>query len=38
MAYDARELGRVCLISMHDGTLADLTDGREEVYGPGKTF
>ncbi len=38
MAYDAGDLGRVCLISMHDGTLADLTDGREEVYGPAETF
>ncbi|MFI5531886.1 helix-turn-helix transcriptional regulator [Kitasatospora sp. NPDC051853] len=38
MAYDARDLGQVCLISMHDGTLADLTGGREEVYGPGETF
>ncbi|MFJ6941039.1 helix-turn-helix transcriptional regulator [Streptomyces sp. NPDC101132] len=38
MAYDARSLDRVCLISMHEGTLADLTDGREEVYGPEETF
>ncbi|MFI8103823.1 helix-turn-helix transcriptional regulator [Streptomyces sp. NPDC086023] len=38
MAYDARSLGQVCLISMHEGTLADLTDGREEVFGPGETF
>ncbi|MFD0275593.1 helix-turn-helix domain-containing protein [Kitasatospora sp. NPDC127111] len=38
MAYDARDLGRVCLISMHHGTLVDLTGGREEVFGPGETF
>ncbi|MCG6494104.1 helix-turn-helix transcriptional regulator [Kitasatospora sp. A2-31] len=38
MAYDARDLGRVCLVSMHDGTLADLTSGSEEVFGPGETF
>ncbi|MFJ8436775.1 helix-turn-helix transcriptional regulator [Kitasatospora sp. NPDC094019] len=38
MAYDAADLGRVCLISMHSGTLADLTDGREEVFGPDETF
>ncbi|WP_233290438.1 MULTISPECIES: helix-turn-helix transcriptional regulator [Kitasatospora] len=38
MAYDAGDLGRVCLVSMHGGTLADLTGGREEVFGPDETF
>ncbi|MFG3226024.1 AraC family transcriptional regulator [Kitasatospora sp. NPDC048194] len=39
MAYDAAALGRVCLVSMHSGTLADRTGGGEEtVFGPGDTF
>ncbi|MFF3006769.1 helix-turn-helix transcriptional regulator [Kitasatospora sp. NPDC057940] len=38
MAYDAHDLGRVCLVSMHAGTLADLSGGRDEVFGPGETF
>ncbi|GAA4880596.1 helix-turn-helix transcriptional regulator [Kitasatospora terrestris] len=38
MAYDARALDRICLVSMHRGTLADLTGGDEEVFGPGETF
>ncbi|MEV7417573.1 AraC family transcriptional regulator [Streptomyces sp. NPDC089919] len=38
MAYDADCLNRVCLITLHDGTFADTTDGREEFYGPGETF
>ncbi|GAA2780868.1 hypothetical protein GCM10010441_02110 [Kitasatospora paracochleata] len=38
MGYDAASLGRVCLVSLHAGTLVDRTDGREEVYGPGETF
>lgn len=38
MAYDAGCLHRVCLITMHSGTLVDTTGGREEVFGPGETF
>ncbi|WP_407991513.1 helix-turn-helix transcriptional regulator [Kitasatospora sp. CMC57] len=38
MAYDAESLGRVCLISMHAGTLVDRTGGEETVFGPGETF
>ncbi|MEU5149185.1 AraC family transcriptional regulator [Streptomyces yangpuensis] len=38
MGYDAGCLGKVCLVSMHSGTIVDTTDGREEVYGPGETF
>ncbi|WP_223242964.1 helix-turn-helix domain-containing protein [Streptomyces sp. CBMA123] len=39
MSYTADSLGRVCLISVHAGTLADRTgDGEETVFGPGETF
>ncbi|MFF3070415.1 helix-turn-helix transcriptional regulator [Kitasatospora sp. NPDC057936] len=38
LTYDAESLGRVCLLSMHTGTLADRTGGRETVFGPGETF
>ncbi|MFE2409914.1 helix-turn-helix transcriptional regulator [Kitasatospora sp. NPDC059408] len=38
LTYDADSLGRVCLLSMHTGTLADRTGGRETVFGPGETF
>ncbi|MEU8776856.1 helix-turn-helix transcriptional regulator [Streptomyces sp. NPDC048606] len=38
MAYDAGCLNRVCLLTMHRGTCADTTDGREKVFGPGETF
>ncbi|WP_030245160.1 helix-turn-helix transcriptional regulator [Streptomyces sp. NRRL S-350] len=38
MAYDAESLGRVCLISLHAGTLVDRTGGEETVFGPGETF
>ncbi|QNP66860.1 helix-turn-helix transcriptional regulator [Streptomyces genisteinicus] len=38
MAYDAACLGKVCLITLHRGTMVDTTDGRDEVYGPGETF
>ncbi|TXS52301.1 helix-turn-helix transcriptional regulator [Streptomyces sp. t39] len=38
MAYDAGSLGKVCLITLHRGTMADTTDGRDAVYGPGDTF
>ncbi|MFE2912923.1 helix-turn-helix transcriptional regulator [Kitasatospora indigofera] len=38
MGYDAGSLGKICLISMHAGTLVDRTDGRETVFGPGETF
>ncbi|WP_033825610.1 helix-turn-helix transcriptional regulator [Kitasatospora sp. MBT63] len=38
MGYDAGSLGKVCLISMHAGTLVDRTGGRETVFGPGETF
>ncbi|MFI8086401.1 helix-turn-helix transcriptional regulator [Kitasatospora sp. NPDC086009] len=38
MGYDAGSLGRICLVSMHAGTLVDRTDSRETVYGPGETF
>ncbi|WP_236653247.1 AraC family transcriptional regulator [Streptacidiphilus melanogenes] len=38
MGYDAGSLGRVCLLSVHSGTLVDRTSGREEVFGPGETF
>ncbi|MFD8708677.1 helix-turn-helix transcriptional regulator [Kitasatospora sp. NPDC059648] len=42
MAYDAGSLGRVCLLSIHSGTVADRSgaDGAEgeTVFGPGDTF
>ncbi|MEU4356823.1 helix-turn-helix transcriptional regulator [Streptomyces virginiae] len=38
MGYDAGCLGKVCLVTMHSGTIVDTTGGREEVYGPGETF
>ncbi|MFJ7203667.1 AraC family transcriptional regulator [Streptomyces sp. NPDC098789] len=38
MAYDAGCLGKVCLVTMHSGTIADTTGGRHEVFGPGETF
>lgn len=38
MAYDAGCLGKVCLVTMHAGTIVDTTAGREEVFGPGETF
>ncbi|MFE4257910.1 AraC family transcriptional regulator [Streptomyces sp. NPDC056883] len=38
MAYDAGALGKVCLVTMHAGTIVDTTGGREEVFGPGETF
>ncbi|WP_052442354.1 hypothetical protein [Streptacidiphilus neutrinimicus] len=38
MGYDAGSLGRVCLLSLHSGTLVDRTSGQEEVFGPGETF
>ncbi|MFJ7265335.1 AraC family transcriptional regulator [Streptomyces sp. NPDC099050] len=38
LAYDAGCLGKVCLVTMHAGTIVDTTGGREEVFGPGETF
>ncbi|MFI2608386.1 helix-turn-helix transcriptional regulator [Kitasatospora sp. NPDC018619] len=39
MAYNADSLGRVCLVSLHAGALADRTKGQEgTVFGPGETF
>ncbi|MFF8264713.1 AraC family transcriptional regulator [Streptomyces virginiae] len=38
MGYDAGCLGKVCLVTMHSGTIVDTTGGREEVFGPGETF
>ncbi|WEH42115.1 helix-turn-helix transcriptional regulator [Streptomyces sp. AM 2-1-1] len=38
MSYTANALGKVCLISVHSGTMVDTTDGRHDVYGPGETF
>ncbi|GAA3056792.1 hypothetical protein GCM10020229_80630 [Kitasatospora albolonga] len=38
MAYDARELGRICLAGMDSGTLEVRSGGRQEVYGPGDAF
>ncbi|WP_030270291.1 AraC family transcriptional regulator [Streptomyces sp. NRRL B-24484] len=38
MGYDAGSLGKVCLITVHEGTIVDRTDGREEVFGTGETF
>ncbi|MFG2989619.1 AraC family transcriptional regulator [Streptomyces sp. NPDC048257] len=38
MGYDAGCLGKVCLVTMHSGSIVDTTGGREEVYGPGETF
>ncbi|MEW2587344.1 helix-turn-helix transcriptional regulator [Streptomyces virginiae] len=38
MRYDAGCLGKVCLVTMHSGTIVDTTGGREEVFGPGETF
>ncbi|NYE44553.1 helix-turn-helix transcriptional regulator [Streptomyces fulvorobeus] len=38
MSYDAEPLDKVCLITVHKGTLVDTTDGRHDVYGPGETY
>ncbi|MFH9349534.1 helix-turn-helix transcriptional regulator [Kitasatospora sp. NPDC017646] len=39
MAYDADSLGRVCLLSIHAGTVADRSGKHgETVFGPGETF
>ncbi|MFF9641795.1 helix-turn-helix transcriptional regulator [Kitasatospora aureofaciens] len=42
MAYDAESLGRVCLLSIHAGTVVDRSgaDGEqgETAFGPGETF
>ncbi|TXS01819.1 AraC family transcriptional regulator [Streptomyces sp. col6] len=38
MSYDAEPLGRVCLITVHSGSMVDTTDGRDDVYGPGESF
>ncbi|MFF3723807.1 AraC family transcriptional regulator [Streptomyces erythrochromogenes] len=38
MGYDAGCLNKVCLVTMHSGTIVDTTGGREEVFGPGETF
>ncbi|AUG81729.1 AraC family transcriptional regulator [Kitasatospora sp. MMS16-BH015] len=38
MAYDAGQLNRVCLVSVHEGEFADTTRGEAELYGPGETF
>ncbi|MEW2555011.1 helix-turn-helix transcriptional regulator [Streptomyces zhihengii] len=38
MAYDAGSLGKVCLITVHRGSMVDLTDGRDDVCGPGETY
>ncbi|MFI1645666.1 AraC family transcriptional regulator [Streptomyces avidinii] len=38
MGYDAGCLGKVCLVTMHSGSIVDTTGGREEIFGPGETF
>ncbi|MFE6709888.1 helix-turn-helix transcriptional regulator [Streptomyces sp. NPDC057695] len=38
MAYDAGALDRITLLTLHTGTLADTTGGRDEIYGPGESF
>ncbi|MBM9623886.1 helix-turn-helix transcriptional regulator [Streptomyces zhihengii] len=38
MAYDAGALEKVCLITVHRGSMVDLTDGRDDVCGPGETY
>ncbi|MFF4364823.1 AraC family transcriptional regulator [Streptomyces sp. NPDC001594] len=38
MSYDAGCLERICLLTMHQGTVADTTGGKEEIHGPGETF
>ncbi|MFH7598752.1 AraC family transcriptional regulator [Streptomyces racemochromogenes] len=38
MAYDAGCLERICLLTMHEGTVVDTTGGKEEFHGPGETF
>ncbi|MEU9233952.1 helix-turn-helix transcriptional regulator [Streptomyces subrutilus] len=38
MAYDAGCLHQVCLVTLHEGTLADTTGGGEKFFGPGETF
>ncbi|MGW8991016.1 hypothetical protein ACWGRF_13970 [Streptomyces zhihengii] len=38
MAYDAGALEKVCLITVHRGSMVDLTDGRNDVCGPGETY
>ncbi|MFD6424479.1 AraC family transcriptional regulator [Streptomyces sp. NPDC060198] len=38
MSYTANPLGRICLITVHSGSMVDTTEGRDEVYGPGETF
>ncbi|MFF4581985.1 helix-turn-helix transcriptional regulator [Streptomyces sp. NPDC001373] len=38
MAYDAGRLERICLLTIHEGTVVDTTGGKEEIHGPGETF
>ncbi|KIF03329.1 AraC family transcriptional regulator [Streptomyces sp. RSD-27] len=38
MAYDAGCLERICLLTIHEGTVVDTTGGKEEIHGPGETF
>ncbi|GAA0273755.1 hypothetical protein GCM10010302_09260 [Streptomyces polychromogenes] len=38
MSYDAGCLERICLLTIHRGTVADTTGGGEEIHGPGRTF
>ncbi|MFE1271098.1 helix-turn-helix transcriptional regulator [Streptomyces sp. NPDC058758] len=38
MAYDAGRLNRICLVTVHAGSLVDTTGGGERLFGPGETF
>ncbi|NUP34486.1 MAG: helix-turn-helix transcriptional regulator [Streptomycetaceae bacterium] len=38
MAYDAGCLNQVCLVTVHEGSFLDSTDGANEVFGAGETF
>lgn len=38
MAYDAGCLNQVCLVTVHEGSFLDTTDGAHELFGAGETF
>ncbi|WP_030608123.1 helix-turn-helix transcriptional regulator [Streptomyces sclerotialus] len=38
MAYSADSLGKVCLVSLDEGTLIIRSGGQEESFGPGDVF
>ncbi|MGW2115017.1 AraC family transcriptional regulator [Streptomyces zhihengii] len=38
LTYDAEALGRICLVTVHRGSVVDTTGGLHDVFGPGETF